>query len=183
MELTAPVLVWILIGVVVVQFMQMVILLVLYHRRSREIADLQDQAYHQSQEIIRRAQRRAETIIQHAVDSAEEVLYDSESFKQKIEKEIRFVLKDVTNERKHDFSALLESSLKTFTNQLRRVQDQYHQETDAAVKEMKAISKAEIEHLRSHSAQNKDLIEAYLDRRLRQELREIKLALRNEIRQ
>ncbi len=184
--MTSSVVIIILSGIIVIQMIQIGMLLYwLMNRgqqRSRSTDATAAPVTAESVALVTQALKDAEAIVQHAVDAAETILYDAEHFRTKIDNELQFAIKDATNERKEDFSALLESAVQSFRYELRRLQREYHQETSEAIDEIKALSQAEMEHLRSHSNQHRDVIEAYLDRRLREELREMKQALRNEIR-
>lgn len=175
--MSLTILIYVLLGALIIQLFEIIYLVVLYKNKSKEVHSLKADATKEQQKIISAAQKKAEEIVQNAVDASESILYETESFKNKVEKELKFALQDVSEKRKKDFDALLSDTFKEFKDQFTQLRSTYQTQTDVTSKEMIAFVKAELDVLKEESQSKSQFVQQFMTDKLNAEFEKIQKEL------
>ena len=176
--MSLTILIYVLLGALIIQLFEIIYLIILYKNKSKEVMEVKADATKEQQKIILAAQKKAEEIVQNAVDASESILYDTEAFKNKVEKELKFVLKDVSEKRKKDFDELLTDAFKEFKDQFGTLRNAYQTQTDATAKEMQSFVKAELDLLKTQSNEKSAFIQSYIEEKMNGEFTKMQEELR-----
>lgn len=162
--------IYILLGAVIVQLVEIGYLIYLYHKKSQEL-DLHERDSSKAlTKIIDNANKKAEEIVQSAVDKSESIVYEAEAFKTKIEKEMQFVFQDIIEKRKKMFDGMVVDIAKEFKSGLDQVKETFEQNSKQTSSEITAYAAKELEAFQTQTASKSASMEAYVKNRIDEEL-------------
>lgn len=171
------IIIYILLTALVIQLLEIAYLIFIYQKKSRELQNMNENASKETSKILTNANKKAEEIIQNAVDKSEDIVYSAEGFKQKLEKEISFVLKDVTEKRKNDVDTMLNTMFTHMKKTFGEMVNSYQETSDTTIQDMKTFVSAELETLKVHGQKKEQIMNTFFENKMNEEFDQMKQEL------
>lgn len=159
--------VYILVGIIILQLFEIIFLLYFYNRnKNAKVAGKPIDSSSTLTRIIEDANKKAQEIVQNAVDKADEILYESTSFRTKIEKEMKFVFNDSVNTHKKSFDELLEGAISQYKSVLLDTKKVFNEQMQKTLTTMQSAAQTELQEFQSTAQKNQAFAEEYLKQKI-----------------
>jgi hypothetical protein len=157
------IIVYILCAIVLIQVLEIVALIILMRRKQElHFNDSVESSSNAFAAILDAANKKSETIVQNAVDKAEDIIYQSQSFRSKIEKEMKYAFEDGMKKHAERFSDLIEVTVDEYKNRYSKVADNMEQIAQNTYNEMKQYAKKESDSFTGLSAEKVTALEDHI---------------------
>lgn len=161
------IIVYILVGIIILQLFEIIFLLYFYNKKASGVkAGKPIDGSGTLTRIIEDANKKAQEIVQNAVDKADEILYEASSFRTKIEKEMKFVFNDSVNSHKKSFDELLEGAISQYKSVLLDTKKVFNDQMQKTLNAMQTAAQNELQEFHAAAAKNTTFAETYLKQKI-----------------
>ena len=159
-------LIYILCGIIIIQIVEIIFLVLFYQKKSAALDLAEKDTTKAMGRIIENANLKAEKIIQNAVNKSEEIMYDSETFSTKVNKEMTFVFHDAMEQHKKNFDEVMNKAFIDFKDNFAGSKEDFTKASEKVLAEMESLAKKEFSSLQEEMKAKQPFMETYLKQKV-----------------
>lgn len=172
--MTSELIIYILSAVVLIHLIEIGMLFVL-HRKKEKLPDHHEKNVSEaSSRIIEHANKKAEGIVQNAVDKAEEIVYQSQEFKDKVGKELSFTFKDALDKHKVELEKTLAAMTTDYKDTFTVTKQSFIEKSHKTIDQIREYGDMEFAMMKDQSAAKAAQVEEYIRKKIDLEFDEAK---------